>query len=225
VQAETTEFGLGDVRRLLLRIAATVGVCEAAMTAVLAGRFWLGYGYPPGRALWYGVFHAVQGFNDSLRAELLHDGNRVKLSMVQLPAVNTPQFSWVRTRLPRHPQPVPPMYQPEVMARAVLWVADHGKRELNVGGPTLKTRLGNMVAPGLLDHYLWTTQLISVLIAREFRVTYHHDHVGVLLGRLGFTHQKPARRARERNEEKIQAWRRDAWPALLKKASTPAVSS
>jgi len=78
---------------------------------------------------------------------------------------------------------------------------------------------------GLLDHYLWTTQLISALIAREFRVTYHHDHVGVLLGRLGFTHQKPARRARERNEEKIQAWRRDAWPALLKKASTPAVSS
>ena len=77
--------------------------------------------------------------------------------MVQLPAVNTPQFSWVRTRLPRHPQPVPPMYQPEVMARAVLWVADHGKRELNVGGPTLKTRLGNMVAPGLLDHYLSRT--------------------------------------------------------------------
>ncbi|BCJ55624.1 hypothetical protein Asp14428_70990 [Actinoplanes sp. NBRC 14428] len=98
--------------------------------------------------------HAIQGFNDSLRAELLHDGNRVKLSMVQLPAVNTPQFSWVRTRLPHHPQPVPPIYQPEVVARAVLWAADKGKREINVGGPTLKTRLGNIVAPAFLDRLL-----------------------------------------------------------------------
>ncbi|OJF11833.1 SDR family oxidoreductase [Couchioplanes caeruleus] len=100
--------------------------------------------------------HAIQGFNDSLRAELLHDGDRVKLSMVQLPAVNTPQFSWVRTRLPHHPQPVPPIYQPEVVARAVLWVADRGKREINVGGPTLKTRLGNIVAPAFLDRLLST---------------------------------------------------------------------
>ena len=76
-----------------------------------------------------------------------------------------------------------------------------------------------------LGRYLWTTQLVSDLIAREFGVRYHHDHVGVLLGRLGFTHQKPARRARERDEAKIQAWRRDAWPALLKKAATPAGSS
>lgn len=98
--------------------------------------------------------HAIQGFNDSLRAELLHDGNRVTLSMVQLPAVNTPQFSWVRTRLPNHPQPVPPIYQPEVVAQAALWVADKGKREINVGGPTLKTRLGNIVAPAFLDRLL-----------------------------------------------------------------------
>ncbi len=98
--------------------------------------------------------HAIQGFNDSLRAELLHDGNKVKLSMVQLPAVNTPQFSWVRTRLPNHPQPVPPIYQPEVVAKAILWAADKGKRELNVGGPTLKTRLGNIVAPSFLDWFL-----------------------------------------------------------------------
>ncbi|MFI5937214.1 SDR family oxidoreductase [Actinoplanes sp. NPDC051494] len=98
--------------------------------------------------------HAIQGFNDSLRAELLHDGNKVKLSMVQLPAVNTPQFTWVRTRLPNHPQPVPPIYQPEVVAKGILWAADHGKRELNVGGPTLKTRLGNIVAPAFLDWLL-----------------------------------------------------------------------
>lgn len=98
--------------------------------------------------------HAIQGFNDSLRAELLHDCPAVSLSMVQLPAVNTPQFSWVRTRLPRHPQPVPPIFAPEVAARAVLWAADHGVRELNVGGPTWRARLGNMFLPGLLDRKL-----------------------------------------------------------------------
>jgi transposase len=67
------------------------------------------------------------------------------------------------------------------------------------------------------DRYLWTTQLVADLIAREFDVTYHHDHVGVMLGAMGFTHQKPARKSRERDEAKIQAWRRQAWPALLKK--------
>ena len=70
------------------------------------------------------------------------------------------------------------------------------------------------------DRYLWTTPLIADLIAREFGVTYHNDHVGVILGAMGFTHQKPARRARERDEATIQAWRRDAWPTLLKKASS-----
>ncbi|MFI5496155.1 SDR family oxidoreductase [Actinoplanes sp. NPDC051859] len=114
----------------------------------------LAYRGIPLQAAYCASKHAIQGFNDSLRAELLHDGDRVKLSMVQLPAVNTPQFSWVRTRLPRHPQPVPPIYQPEVVARAVLWAADTGKREVNVGGPTLKTRLGNIVAPGFLDRLL-----------------------------------------------------------------------
>ncbi|GGQ54175.1 SDR family oxidoreductase [Couchioplanes azureus] len=114
----------------------------------------LAYRGIPLQAAYCASKHAIQGFNDSLRAELLHDGDRVKLSMVQLPAVNTPQFSWVRTRLPRHPQPVPPIYQPEVVARAVLWVADRGKREINVGGPTLKTRLGNIVAPAYLDRLL-----------------------------------------------------------------------
>lgn len=100
--------------------------------------------------------HAIAGFNDSLRAELLHDCPRVTLSMVQLPAVNTPQFSWVRTRLPWHPQPVPPIYQPEVAAKAVLWAADQGKREVNVGSATWLTRLGDAVAPGLLDRLLFT---------------------------------------------------------------------
>jgi NAD(P)-dependent dehydrogenase (short-subunit alcohol dehydrogenase family) len=101
--------------------------------------------------------HAVQGFMESLRAELLHAGSAVRVGMVQLPAVNTPQFGWVRTRLPRHPQPVPPIYQPEVAARAIVWAAEHGPRELMVGLPTVLTRLANRLAPGLLDRYLART--------------------------------------------------------------------
>lgn len=97
---------------------------------------------------------AIRGFTDSLRCELYHDGSHVKLSMVQLPAVNTPQFDVVRSRLPNHPQPVPPIFQPEVIARAVLHVADHPVRELWVGWPTVKAILGQKLFPGLLDRYL-----------------------------------------------------------------------
>jgi NAD(P)-dependent dehydrogenase (short-subunit alcohol dehydrogenase family) len=98
--------------------------------------------------------HAIQGFVDSLRAELRADHPGVQVTMVQLPALNTPQFSWVRTRLPRHPQPVPPIFQPEVAARAILWAADHAPRELNVGAPTVLTRVLDVVAPGFTEWYL-----------------------------------------------------------------------
>ncbi|MFI7521491.1 SDR family oxidoreductase [Micromonospora globbae] len=114
----------------------------------------LAYRGIPLQAAYCATKHAIQGFNDSLRAELLHDCPAVRLSMVQLPAVNTPQFSWVRTRLPRHPQPVPPIFTPELAARAILWAADRGVRELNVGGPTWRARLGDMLVPGLLDRKL-----------------------------------------------------------------------
>jgi len=97
---------------------------------------------------------ATRAFTDSLRSELIHDGSHVRLSMAHLPAVNTPQFDVVRSRLPNHPQPVPPIYQPEVIARAVLWVADHPIRELWVGWSTVKAILGQRVIPGLLDRYL-----------------------------------------------------------------------
>ena len=75
---------------------------------------------------------------------------------------------------------------------------------------------------GFADKHLWTQQLIADLVLREFGVTYHHDHIGVMLKEMGFTHQKPARRAVERDEARIEAWRREAWPALLKKAPRPA---
>ncbi len=97
---------------------------------------------------------AIRGFTDSLRCELYHDRSRVKLSMVQLPAVNTPQFDVVRSRLPNHPQPVPPIFEPEVIARAVLYVADHPARELWVGWSAVKAILGQKLVPGLLDRYL-----------------------------------------------------------------------
>ena len=98
--------------------------------------------------------HAVQGFTESLRSELIHDGSRVQVTMVHLPAINTPQFSWVKTRLPRKPQPVPPIFQPEVAAEAILFAATHKRRDLWLGFPTVKTIVGNRLAPGYVDHYL-----------------------------------------------------------------------
>jgi NAD(P)-dependent dehydrogenase (short-subunit alcohol dehydrogenase family) len=74
--------------------------------------------------------HAIQGFCDSFRAELIHDGSRVRLTMVQMPALNTPQFGWVKSRLPRKAQPVPPIFQPEVAAEVIVRAADHDRREL-----------------------------------------------------------------------------------------------
>ncbi|MDQ4074965.1 MAG: SDR family oxidoreductase [Chloroflexota bacterium] len=94
---------------------------------------------------------AIRGFTDSLRTELIHDGSNVHVTMVQLPALNTPQFNWVKTRLPRKPQPVPPIFQPEVAADAIVWSAHHRRRELWVGRSTVQTILGQKIAPGYLD--------------------------------------------------------------------------
>ena len=102
----------------------------------------------PLQSSYCGSKHAVKGALDSLRAELLHEGSSVKVALVQLPGVNTPQFDWVRTRLHRHPQPVPPIYQPEVAARAIAWAAEHPRRELWVGLPTVYTILGERLASG-----------------------------------------------------------------------------
>ncbi|HEY6844347.1 MAG TPA: SDR family oxidoreductase, partial [Thermoanaerobaculia bacterium] len=98
--------------------------------------------------------HAVQGFHDSLRSELIHDGSNVRVVMVQMPALNTPQFRWVKSRLPRKAQPVPPIFQPEVAAEAIVWAAHSNRREINVGWPTTKAVVGNNFAPGYADHYL-----------------------------------------------------------------------
>ncbi|HEX7180284.1 MAG TPA: SDR family oxidoreductase [Thermoanaerobaculia bacterium] len=98
--------------------------------------------------------HAIQGFQDSLRSELIHDGSKVRTCMVQLPALNTPQFSWVKSRLPRKPQPVPPIYQPEVAAEGIYWAAHHDRREIWVGWKTVQGIVGNRIVPGFADRYL-----------------------------------------------------------------------
>ncbi len=112
----------------------------------------------PLQSAYCGAKHAINGFTSSLRCELLHEGSGVQVTVAQMPAVNTPQFSWVRSRLPRHPQPVPPIYQPEVAARGVLYAADHpGRRQYWVGASTAATILANRVLPALLDRYLART--------------------------------------------------------------------
>ncbi len=117
----------------------------------------LAYRAIPLQAAYCGAKHAIQGFTESLRSELLHDGSNVHITMVQMPALNTPQFGWVKTTLPNHPQPVPPIYQPEVAAEAVVWASQHRRREVNVGASTSVILAGNKLVPGLGDRYLART--------------------------------------------------------------------
>ena len=112
----------------------------------------------PLQSAYCGAKHAVNGFTSSLRCELLHEKSGVHVTVVQMPAVNTPQFSWVRSRLPNHAQPVPPIYQPEVAARGVVYAAHHPHRKQYwVGGSTAATIVANKLAPALLDRYLART--------------------------------------------------------------------
>jgi NADP-dependent 3-hydroxy acid dehydrogenase YdfG len=142
----------------------------------------LAYRAIPLQSAYCGAKHAVQGFTESLRSELIHDGSRVRVTIVQLPAVNTPQFDWIRTRMPRHPQPVPPIYQPEVIARAIVWASEHNRRELSVGTSTVKAIMGDKFMPGLLDHYLawigYTAQQTKEPIGPHRRDNLYHPLSG-----------------------------------------------
>jgi len=118
----------------------------------------LGYRAIPLQSAYCGAKHAVNGFTESVRTELLHEHSNVRITVVQMPAVNTPQFSWVRSRLPRHPQPVPPIYQPEVAAQGVVFASEHpDRKEYWVGGSTAATIIGQKFAAPLLDRYLART--------------------------------------------------------------------
>jgi NAD(P)-dependent dehydrogenase (short-subunit alcohol dehydrogenase family) len=114
----------------------------------------LAYRGIPLQSAYCGAKHALQGFTESVRCELLHEKSNVHISMVQLPALNTPQFQWVKTNLRNHPQPVPPIYQPEVAAEAIVFAAHHRRRQILVGWPTVKAVFGNRIAPGFADRYL-----------------------------------------------------------------------
>jgi NAD(P)-dependent dehydrogenase (short-subunit alcohol dehydrogenase family) len=117
----------------------------------------LAYRGIPLQAPYCGAKHAIKGMFESLRCELRAQGSNVHLTMVQLPGLNTPQFDHCLSKMPRHPQPVPPIYQPEVAARAVYWAAHHRRRELYVGFPTVYTIIGNKLAPWLAERYLAKT--------------------------------------------------------------------
>lgn len=116
----------------------------------------LAYRSVPLQAVYCGSKSAIRGFTDSLRSELLHDGSRIHLTMVHLPAVNTPQFDWALNKTGRRAQPVPPIYEPEVPARAIVHAAFHHRREHWVGFSTVKAILANRIAPGFADRYLAT---------------------------------------------------------------------
>ena len=114
----------------------------------------LAYRAIPLQSPYSGAKHDVRGFTDSLRSELLHANSKIHVTMVHLPALNTPQFDWCKTRMPRHPQPVPPIFQPEVAAEAIVWAAHKRLREVNVGLPTVKAIWANKIMPAFLDRYL-----------------------------------------------------------------------
>lgn len=135
---------LAALRRMLPRDHGTIVTVGSA----------LAYRGIPLQSAYCAAKHALKGFYDSLRTELKHDGSNVRLSMVHLPAINTPQFDWVKSRLPHRAQPVPPIYQPEVAARAIAHAALHPRRELWVGYPTWRAIIGNRIAPWYADRYL-----------------------------------------------------------------------
>ena len=114
----------------------------------------LAYRSVPLQSVYCGAKFAIRGFTNSLRSEIIHDKLNISLSMVDLPAVNTPQFNWALNKMGKRPQPVPPIFQPEIPARAIYFAAFHPRRQTWIGFPTVKAVIGNRIAPGLIDRYL-----------------------------------------------------------------------
>lgn len=142
---------LAALKRMLPRDAGTIVQVGSALV----------YRSIPLQSAYCAAKHAIAGFTDSLRCELIHDRSKIRITMVQMPALNTPQFGWVKSRLKHKAQPVPPIFQPEVGARAIYWAAHHSRRELYAGWPTLEAIIGNKFMPGLLDRYLGKTGFAS----------------------------------------------------------------
>lgn len=117
----------------------------------------LAYRAIPLQSAYCGAKFAIRGFTDALRSELIHDKSKLRLTMVHLPALNTPQFDWGKNHMPMQPQPVPPIFEPEMAARAIFWAASHNRREIYLGFPTIKAIWVNKFFPGFLDRYLART--------------------------------------------------------------------
>ncbi len=137
----------------------------------------LSYRGIPLQAAYCGAKFGIRGFTDSLRTELLHDGSNVHVTMVQLPGLNTPQFDHCRSKMPYHPQPVPPIFQPEVAADAIYWAAHHKRREVYVGTSSVLTILGNKVAPWLADRYLARTAYDSQQTSESVEGSYREGNL------------------------------------------------
>ena len=125
----------------------------------------VGYRSIPLQSAYSGAKFAMRGFTDSIRTELIHEKSEIRITMVHLPAHNTPQFRWVRSKLPREAQPVPPIYQPEVAAEAVVYASEHPRREFYLAAPSWFGVLGQKIAPSLMDKYIgatgWEGQMID----------------------------------------------------------------
>jgi len=162
----------------------------------------LSYRAMPLQAPYCGAKFALRGFTDALRSELRHERSRISLAMVQLPALNTPQFDWARNRMPNRPQPVPPIYEPELAARAIAWVVDHPRREVYVGLGTGTAIWGSRLFPGLLDRYFARATYVRQQ-SGEPAAADHHDNLFVPV---------PGRQAAHgRFEARVQGARAGAW--------------
>ena len=151
-----TVYGtMSALRRMLARDRGTVVQVGSA----------LAYRAIPLQAVYCGAKFGIRGFTDTVRTELMHRRSRVWITMVQLPGVNTPQFNWCRTKLPLHPMPVPPIFQPEVPAETIHFAAHHRRREVFCGGSSVTVILGNKLAPWLADRYLAKTGYSSQQMA------------------------------------------------------------
>jgi len=167
----------------------------------------LAYRGIPLQTAYCGAKHATQGFHEALRCELLHEKSNVHVTMVQMPAVNTPQFTWVLSRLPHHPQPVPPIYQPEVAARGVVYAADHPKRrEYWVGASTAATLIANAVVPGLLDRYLARTGIESQQSKQKDRDPQQANLWDPADGEDGYDHGAHGVFSEQSKDESVQLW-------------------
>jgi short-subunit dehydrogenase len=136
----------------------------------------------PLQAPYCGAKHAIAGFLESLRSELLHDKSQVQITEVLLPAVNTPQFGWARNHLSHRPRPLAPIYAPEVAARAIVWASDHPRRRIEVGAPTVAIAFAQKLIPGLLDRYMAASAYRGQQIEHEPENGRHRDNLFAPVG-------------------------------------------